>query len=134
MTSVRRAKILFEVFAFLRLITIIGQADEEQGAAGLLHGLLQDPGDVQVEQEPRRRQRPPRPRAGLEATTQRLAVGQQCPAHAQPPLPDRRPLVPSAPRLRPLHNGKTLLSCSVPESLINKLLSFFWVEIQHIMS
>ncbi|KAL5653416.1 hypothetical protein ACJX0J_038874, partial [Zea mays] len=81
-----------------------GLGHEERRAAGLLHGLLQDPRDAQAEQEgalprqPRRRRRPlrPRPRPRPEA------AGQQRPAQARPPLPRRRP--PTAPRPRPLPN------------------------------
>lgn len=82
-----------------------GLGHEERRHAGLLHGLLQDPGDAQAEQEgalprqPRRRRRPPRPPQAAAAA----AARQGSPAH-QARRSGQRPR--PAPRPRRLAHGK----------------------------
>lgn len=85
-----------------------GLGHEERRDAGLLHGLLQDPGDAQAEQEgalprqSRRRRGPPRPVPAAAAA----AEARQGPAAQARPAGKRPP--PAAPRPRRLPNGKLL--------------------------
>uniref|UniRef100_A0A8R7Q7U5 Uncharacterized protein n=1 Tax=Triticum urartu TaxID=4572 RepID=A0A8R7Q7U5_TRIUA len=85
-----------------------GLGHEERRHAGLLHGLLQDPGDAQAEQEgalprqPRRRRRPPRPPQA--APPPAAARRQGSPAAHQARRSGQRPR--PAPRPRPLAHRK----------------------------